>query len=364
MGEELSRVEDLLATGVEEPVEPMSRVEAILRGEDIKPLSRVEDLLKGYNPPDYEYIDLNVTENGTYTPPTGKMYKKAVVDVPSQAPVLTTLNATENGTYTPEQGYDGFDRVVVDIPAKDLDKVVLTQAEYNQLTAAQKEDPTKIYFIHKLKDGQYVMEPYLYYMDKKYEYEVPFDLESDNTVQTTSTQYITLESGYHYLFTTIYSGGMFSNNTTKEGGTSRVFNVDGYDRAMYIIKVDSESATDTVTYTRTGGIDSNKYIKFRIKQGDEYIDDAVFKNVASVDTAFTMSTSPTLSLEAGKYYMISYKASLPPNLTGATPICYAYLGETDFKKSISMIIRADSDTVVINDYNTSYSYFYYQKLLT
>lgn len=42
----LSNVEDLLETGVEEPVNPMSRVEAILRGEDIKPLSRVEVLLK------------------------------------------------------------------------------------------------------------------------------------------------------------------------------------------------------------------------------------------------------------------------------------------------------------------------------
>lgn len=127
MGEELSRVEDLLATGVEEPVEPMSRVEAILRGEDIKPLSRVEDLLKNYNPPDYEYIDLSVTENGTYTPPSGKMYKKAVVDVPSQAPVLTTLNATENGTYTPEQGYDGFSSATVNVPATPLDNLSVTE---------------------------------------------------------------------------------------------------------------------------------------------------------------------------------------------------------------------------------------------
>jgi len=180
MGEELSRVEDLLATGVEEPVEPMSRVEAILRGEDIKPLSRVEDLLKGYNPPDYDYIDLNVTENGTYTPPSGKMYKKAVVDVPSQEPVLTTLNATENGTYTPEQGYDGFSSATVNVPATPLDNLSVTENgtytptsghgfnkvtvnvaggggdleavdlyldEYEELTPQQKSDTTKIYFV-------------------------------------------------------------------------------------------------------------------------------------------------------------------------------------------------------------------------
>ena len=42
---ELSRVEDLLNTGVEEPVIPMSRIEAILRGETITPMSRIEELL-------------------------------------------------------------------------------------------------------------------------------------------------------------------------------------------------------------------------------------------------------------------------------------------------------------------------------
>jgi hypothetical protein len=206
----------------------------------------------------------------------------------------------------------------------------------------------------------YAMEPYLYYMDKKYETEVPIELESDNTIVTTSTNTVTLEAGYHYLFTTIYSGGAFNPETVKEGGTSRVFNTDGYDRVMYIVSTGSAN----VTYGRSGSIDSNKYIKFRIKKGGEYADDFIFKNASAIDTAFEVSNSPTLNLEAGKYYMISYKASLAPNLTGATPICYAYLGETDAKKSISMIIRADSDTVVISDYNTSYSYFYYQKLLT
>lgn len=179
MGEELSRVEDLLATGVEEPVEPMSRVEAILRGEDIKPLSRVEDLLKSYNPPDYDYIDLNVTENGTYTPPSGKMYKKAVVDVPSQEPVLGGISIYSNGTYTPEQGMDGFDNVLVAVPSTTLDNLSVTENgtytptgghgfgvvtvnvegvggleevdlyldEYEELTPQQKSDTTKIYFV-------------------------------------------------------------------------------------------------------------------------------------------------------------------------------------------------------------------------
>lgn len=46
---ELSRVEDLLETGTEDTVNPLSRVEAILRGEDIKPLSRIEALLEEHS---------------------------------------------------------------------------------------------------------------------------------------------------------------------------------------------------------------------------------------------------------------------------------------------------------------------------
>lgn len=44
-----SRTEDLLKTGIEETKKPLSRIEAILRGEDIKPLSRIEQALKDYS---------------------------------------------------------------------------------------------------------------------------------------------------------------------------------------------------------------------------------------------------------------------------------------------------------------------------
>lgn len=65
---------------------------------------------------------LNVTENGTYTPPTGvDGYNEVNVDVPLPVPpVLNTLNVTENGTYTPPAGVDGYDEVIVNVDSYDL----------------------------------------------------------------------------------------------------------------------------------------------------------------------------------------------------------------------------------------------------
>lgn len=61
-------------------------------------------------------IVLNATENGTYTPNEGFVYKKAVVNVPLKPEV--GLSVTENGTYTPEEGkvYSG---VTVNVPTYD-----------------------------------------------------------------------------------------------------------------------------------------------------------------------------------------------------------------------------------------------------
>ena len=54
----------------------------------------------------------NITANGTYDVANKA---SAVVNVPSQAPVLDSLSVTVNGTYTPASGVDGFDEVVVNV---------------------------------------------------------------------------------------------------------------------------------------------------------------------------------------------------------------------------------------------------------
>jgi hypothetical protein len=119
---ELSRVEDLLATGVEEPVIPMSRLEAILRGEKIKPQSRVEELLLQYNPSDI-LIEKHVTENGTYYATTDNAdgYFKVVVDTPvTPAPILDHLIETisSNGEYTYTPTHTGYSdaKITVAVP--------------------------------------------------------------------------------------------------------------------------------------------------------------------------------------------------------------------------------------------------------
>ena len=272
------------------------------------------------------------------------------LSIPSDgSSVLIEKNITENGTYNAtDDNADGFSKVVVAVQNGDLDKIQISQAEYDELSDTEKMNQRKIYFITNTI--------YVYYQDVRYSGEFPIEIESTNTVLETSSQGITLEEGYHYLMTTIYSGGIFTNATI-EAGSQRVFNLDGYDRTIYVI---STSATN-VSYSRNGTIDSNKFIKFRIKQNGQYVDDLMFTN--EPQSAWNVSQSPTISVDKDSYYLITYKASLPPNITGATPICYAYIGETDSKKSISMIIKADASSITISDYNTSYLYFYYQKLI-
>lgn len=55
----------------------------------------------------------SITENGTYTAPTGvDGYSPVTVAV---QPNLQSKTATENGTVTPDSGYDGLSSVVVDV---------------------------------------------------------------------------------------------------------------------------------------------------------------------------------------------------------------------------------------------------------
>jgi hypothetical protein len=59
---------------------------------------------------------LSVTENGTYTAPTGvDGYSPITVNVPGSSAVVQPLSVTQNGTYNPPSGVDGYSPVTVNV---------------------------------------------------------------------------------------------------------------------------------------------------------------------------------------------------------------------------------------------------------
>ena len=82
--------------------------------------------IDGYSPitietnvpiPDPELDSITITENGTYTPPSGvDGYNEINVNVPTPTPVYRKLLVNENGTYTPPAGVDGFNEIIVNVP--------------------------------------------------------------------------------------------------------------------------------------------------------------------------------------------------------------------------------------------------------
>lgn len=68
--------------------------------------------------PEPELDSITITENGTYTPPSGvDGYNEINVNVPTPTPVYRKLLVNENGTYTPPTGVDGFNEIIVNVPS-------------------------------------------------------------------------------------------------------------------------------------------------------------------------------------------------------------------------------------------------------
>jgi hypothetical protein len=82
--------------------------------------------------------EIDVTENGTYTPSEGKDgLSKVVVDV---QPNLQSKLATANGTVTADSGYDGLSEVVVSVTADSPNLVVLNATANGTYNPSTGED--------------------------------------------------------------------------------------------------------------------------------------------------------------------------------------------------------------------------------
>jgi hypothetical protein len=97
--------------------------------------------------------ELNVFENGIYTPPSG-VDGFAPVNVNIPDPELVTLNVTENGTYTPSSNIDGFNEVVVNVPKNEPNIImkdrILMESQGGYVTVNYDEGKT-------LENGKYYL---------------------------------------------------------------------------------------------------------------------------------------------------------------------------------------------------------------
>ena len=72
-------------------------------------------------PPDPVLVELIADENGQFSPQDydADGFSEVTVDVPQPEPVIESLSVSENGTYSAPTGVDGYSPVVVDVPTGD-----------------------------------------------------------------------------------------------------------------------------------------------------------------------------------------------------------------------------------------------------
>jgi hypothetical protein len=131
---------------------------------------------------------LSVTTNGTYTPPTGTDgYNEVNVNVPSSTPVLDTLSVTANGTYTPPTGTDGYNEVNVNVPSSTpvLTSITITEnGRYYPPSGVDGYNDIRVSIHDFIADGNSVL-----FFDSTHGLVVSFYSENVNSVENLSSHY-------------------------------------------------------------------------------------------------------------------------------------------------------------------------------
>jgi hypothetical protein len=231
--------------------------------------------------------DLNVVENGIYTPPSG-VDGFAPVNVNIPEPELVTLNVKENGIYTPSSNIDGFDEVVVNIPTPTTTLETLNVNNNGTYTPSAGVDGFNQVNVNVQPDVQYVRNSFANGSTSGSRNIATNIFDSKASI---NNFLLSLES-YYFSGSNRYTCNTVKNSYNSESGllniswTAQSGNTTQYFSVVYVDDLDKIHAlSDWTTYNTDGTYEFDLSSDLQNLPLDNFIID--FKNFVSGGASFT-----------------------------------------------------------------------------